>query len=229
VGDPNLKPQIDDTFIFGYTFKSDYTFELYYRYEKDPTLQFIFQDNIENLLIYKNTNTDVSVSYGLDFTTYKNVLNNWSLYVLSSVFYYKNNFYLITDNNSSFTGDKWSVYAEIVNNLSFLKDKSMTANIKYIYQSATNDGPTDTSTSSGLNISLRKSLWSNRASLSVGISDLFNTQNFSATTKYLNQDIFIRSNRENRLFTFGFNYKFGNYKLKTNQKSIDLEERDRLN
>ena len=34
---------------------------------------------------------------------------------------------------------------------------------------------------------------------------------------------------ENRLITFGFNYKFGNTKLKNNKKEIDLEERDRLN
>jgi len=33
---------------------------------------------------------------------------------------------------------------------------------------------------------------------------------------------------ENRMFTFGFNYKFGNFRLDNNKKDIDLNERDRL-
>ncbi|WP_298535184.1 outer membrane beta-barrel protein [uncultured Algibacter sp.] len=229
VGDPNLKPQIDDVFILGYTFNQDYTFELYYRHEKNPILQFIFQDNDEELLIYKNTNTDTSISYGLDFTTYKSVLNNWSLYILSSIYYYKNNFFLLDNNNSLFTGDRWSLYAEIANDFTFLKDKSLIANVSFVYWSPTNDGPTDTSSRSGLNLSFKKSIWNNKASLSAGIVDIFNTQNFNTSTKYLNQDSFIKYNRENRLITFGFNYKFGNSKLRTNKKEINMEERVRLN
>ena len=65
--------------------------------------------------------------------------------------------------------------------------------------------------------------------MSLGVSDIFNTQNFTQTNNYLNQDLFIKSRMENRLVTFGFNYKFGNTHLKTNQKDIELDERDRLN
>ena len=80
-----------------------------------------------------------------------------------------------------------------------------------------------------MDINLKKSFWKNKASLSVGYNDIFNTQNFNQTTKYLNQDVFSKSRLENRLFTFGFNYKFGNNTLKSNEKEIDLEERERLN
>jgi hypothetical protein len=72
-------------------------------------------------------------------------------------------------------------------------------------------------------------LWNDKGSISIGISDAFNSQNFTQTNKYLNQDFFLNSRIENRLLTIGFNYKFGNSKLKTNQKDIDLDERDRLN
>lgn len=227
IGDPKLKPQIDDIFTLGYTLNKKHTFEVYYRNENNPTLQFIFQDNINNQIIYKNTNTDVSVSYGLDFTTYTKIANNWSLYVLSSIYYYNNKFFAL-DSMSLHTADKWTAYGEITNYFTFLKDKSLTADLSYLYISGINDGPTDTSSISGMYINFKKSLWNNRASLSIGVTDVFNTQNYTTSTKYLNQDAFSIYRTENRMFKLGFSYKFGNFNLKSNKKAIDLEERNRL-
>ena len=50
IGNPNLKPEIDDVFTMGYTFNRNYTFELYYRYENNSTLQISFQDNESRIL-----------------------------------------------------------------------------------------------------------------------------------------------------------------------------------
>ncbi|WP_181364021.1 TonB-dependent receptor domain-containing protein [Algibacter marinivivus] len=228
-GDPNLQPRIDNQFILGYTFNEYYTFELYYRHENDPALQYFYQDNDRNVLVYQYTNLDESVSYGLDFTTYKALNNFWNLYVLSSVFYYKNSFNPIDSNIDSFDGEQWSLYAEIVNYFTFLKDNSLLAEISFNYLSPTNDGPTDTSFISSLDINIRKTLWKNRASINLGILDVFNTQNFNSTTRYLSQDIFSKFQFENRMLVFGFNYKFGNFKLENNKKEIDVVERNRLN
>jgi len=227
-GDPNLQPQIDDQFILGYTFNQDYTFEIYYRNEKDPTLQYFYQDNVNNLLIYQSTNTDESISYGLDFTTYVSLTDSWNLYVLSSMYYYKNNFTPFESGAISYVGDKWTFYSDIINYFTFLKDKSLVADVSFNYSSATNDGPTDTSFTSSLDVNIRKTFWKNRASFNIGMMDIFNTQNFNTKTKYLNQDIFTKFQFENRLFVFGFNYKFGNFRLTNNKKSIDENERGRL-
>ncbi|WP_298342798.1 outer membrane beta-barrel family protein [uncultured Algibacter sp.] len=227
-GDPNLKPQIDNQFILGYTFNEDYTFELYYRHEKDPTLQYFYQDNDENVLVFQSTNTDVSISYGLDFTTYVALNNFWDLYVLSSGYFYKNNFNPIASNETSFKGEQWSLYLEIGNYFTLSEDKSLLGDISFNYLSPINDGPTDTSFVSSLDISIRKTFWNNKASLNLGISDVFNTQNFNTTTKYLNQDIRGKYKFENRLFILGFNYKFGNFRLRSNKKNIELNERERL-
>ena len=227
-GDPNLQPQIDDQFIFGYTFNQDYTFELYYRHENDPTLQYFYQDNSNNKLVYQFTNTDESISYGLDFTTYVSLNDFWNLYVLSSMYYYKTNFIPIEGGTVAFSGDKWTFYSDIINYFTLLKDKSLVADLTFNYKSPINDGPTDTSFISSLDINLRKMFWNNRASFNIGMLDIFNTQNFNTTTKYLNQDIFSRFQSENRMLVFGFNYKFGNFRLKNNKNIIDLMERDRL-
>ncbi len=227
-GDPNLQPQIDDVFTLGYTFNKKYTFEAYYRYEKNPAIEILFQDNNDNLLKFINTNIDRSISYGLDFTTYTPIVKNWDLYVLSSMFYYDNQFFALESNNELLNTKQWSLYAQIVNYFSFLKDKSLTADVAYLYMSPLVDGASSIKEISSLDISLKKTLWNNRASVSIGVVDLFNTLNVTQTTKYLNQDYLSKSRLENRLITFGFNYKFGNFRLKTNAKEIDVTERDRL-
>jgi outer membrane receptor protein involved in Fe transport len=228
-GNPNLKPQIDDVFTLGYTINGTHTFEAYFRYENDPTLQIVFQDNTENIIKYINTNIDSNISYGLDFTTYTSIAKNWNLYVLSSIFYEENQFFAETINNELVSNDTWAFYGQIVNYFSFLKDKSLTSEVSYLYISPVVNGPANISSRHGLDINLRKTLWNNKGSISVGISDAFNSQNFTQTNDYLNQDYFLKSRLENRLLTVGFTYKFGNRQLKTNQKEIDLEERDRLN
>lgn len=227
-GDPRLVPQIDDVFTLGYTLNNTYTFELYYRYENDPAIEMVFQDNEEGILKYVNTNIERSISYGFDFTTYTSIAKNWNLYALSSIFYYDNKYLSLESGNQLNNTDKWSVYGQITNYFTFLKDRSLTADVSLLYISALADGPSIISNRLGVDVSLRKNLFKNKASLSLGVTDIFNTQNFNQTTKYLNQDILMASRMENRQFTLAFNYKFGNTKLKSNKKSIDLIERDRL-
>lgn len=227
-GNPNLKPEIDDVFILGYTFNSNYTFEAYYRYEKDPNIQMTFQDNENRLLKSIYANIDHSISYGLDFTTYTPLSDTWNLYVLSSLFYNENNFFALESNNELVTNDNWTFYAQIINYFSFLEDNSLTADVSLTYISPYADGSRIISNRMGLDLNIRKNLWGNRASISAGVMDVFNTQNFTTKNKYLNQDTFLKSTMENRLFTIGFNYKFGNYKLNDNKKEIDLKERERL-
>jgi outer membrane receptor protein involved in Fe transport len=228
-GNPNLKPQIDDVITLGYTFNKNYTFELYYRHEASPTMEVTYQDNQESVLKYVNTNIKYSISYGMDFTTYTKIAPRWYLYALSSVFYYDNKFFALESNNELVSNDKWSLYAQINNYFSFLKDESLNLDISYNYISPIADGPRIISKRSGFNVNLKKSLWKDRADINIGIEDVFNTQNYVTTTKYLNQDVTFNSKMENRLFVFGFSYKFGNIGLKTNQRQTDLEELKRLN
>lgn len=227
-GDPGLLPEIDDSFILGYTLNNAYTFELYYRYEDNPTLELPVQDNDNRLLKYIFTNIDHNISYGIDFTTYTGISKRWNLYILSSLFFYENNFFAVENNNELLSNERWSVYTNITNYFTFLKDDSLTADIGLDYISSLFLGPSEISERLGVDINLNKTFWKNKASLSMGVRDVFNTRNFTTTTRYLNQDWFVDSNLENRLFVVGFNYKFGNYRLTAKKKSIDLKERDRL-
>ncbi len=227
-GDPNLVPQIDDQFIIGYLLKKEYNLELYYRNESNPILLVVFQDNVNNLIKYANTNIDRSISYGIDFSVYKKLTNNWDFSLVSSLFYYDNQFKGFVNNNILFTSSKWTSYLKLNNYFSFFKDKSLNIDLSYVYISPWAEGPSIVSTRSSLDVSMRKTLWNNRASLSIGIIDAFNDFNFIETSRYLNQDIVINSRKENRLFVVGFNYKFGNYRLNNNKKDVNVIERNRI-
>src|SRR5690606_37247414 len=158
-GNPNLKPQIDDVFTLGYTFNKNYTFELYYRYESNPTLEIVFQDNTENIIKYINTNIDHSISYGLDFTTYTSLTPKWNLYALASTFYYDNKFFALESNNELVANNKWSFYAQINNYFSFLKDESLTLDVSYTYVSPIAEAAKTASERAGLNFNLKKVFW----------------------------------------------------------------------
>ena len=200
-GNPNLLPEIDDQFILGYTFKEKYTFEVYYRYEDNPNIQFIFQENDDRIIRYTYTNIDYGLSYGLDFTTYTPLTDHWNLYILSSLYYDESNFIAPEENNNELLkNDKWIFYAQIINYFTFLSDNSLTANLSLAYTSPYVDGARTISSRAGVDLSLRKSLWNSRASVSLGVTDIFNTQNFSTTTNYLDQDIFYDSYHRKQAF-----------------------------
>lgn len=227
-GDPNLIPQVDDQIVLGYTFKDDYNFELYYRNEANPILLVVFQDNDNNLIKYANTNIDSSFSYGLDFSLYKRLLSNYNMSVVTSMFYYENKFKGLETGDALFESNKWTYYLQLINSFSFLKDKSLNLDVTYFFISPWAEGPSIIGTRSSLDIALRKTLWNNRASISLGVIDAFNNNNFTETSQFFNQDIKLKHRNETRLFTFGFNYKFGNYRLSNTKKEIDINERSRI-
>lgn len=229
-GDPNLQPQIDNDFTIGYTFKGAYTLEAYYSFQTNSPMEIIFQDTEENILKYTNTNIDRNVFYGLEFSTYTPIKGAWNVYLLAAAFYFSNEFTALESNNVIQNNGRWSFYSQFMNYFTLLKDGSLNLDVSFLYFSKAFQGATLTSAFSGLDINLRKTFWDNRASLSIGVNDIYNGSLYNETIKYLNQDIFIDTVVENRLFTLGFNYKFGNYRLRNNapEEDEDLNERERL-
>lgn len=227
-GDPNLLPQIDYRFILGYVLNDKFTFETYYRYEDNAAVQIVFQDNFSNKVKYLYTNIDRGVECGFDFLTDLKFSDNWELHFLSSIFYYENKFVALESDNQIFGNNMWSTYSRINNYFSLLEDKSLSMDLSLLYISPIVDGASVFSNRFGLDFSLKKTILKGRGAITLGVEDIFNTQNFTQTTKYLNQDIFFDSNIENRLLSFGFQYKFGNYQLKEIKKTIGPDERQRL-
>lgn len=226
-GNPDLLPTIQNYLTLGYTFDNTYSFEAFYGTKKNQYQQQVFQDNEANLLRFVSTNIKSSYSYGIDAYMDKKVTSYWNFYFFVSAFYANLDF-IDLDSGQLITNNRWTAFANTSNNFTFLKDKSLKANIRFAYFLPRIVGNTRTKSYNQLNLTLRKTLWNKKATLSMGIIDIFNQRNYFSSRRYVNQNNTSLSRPENQLFTLGFRYTFGNTKIKTNKKSKRVEERKRI-
>ncbi len=230
VGNPKLQPSINDKVTFGQTIKN-HTFELYYSQKTDPSYLISFQDNDNQEIQYIYANVEKNINFGIDYFSYLTITNNWSINTVLSYFYDEDQFIAIEDNNELLKNDRWAAYVSINHYFTFLKDQSLTADIWMYYLSPISWGGTGTQSElKTVDVSVTKTFWDRRASLTISALDVFNTfGKLRNTNKYLSQNHFKQAYYDQQSIGISFRYKFGNFKLSTNQKGIDLDEKDRIN
>lgn len=79
-----------------------------------------------------------------------------------------------------------------------------------------------------LSFGLRKTLWNDRAEVSLQLQDILNETEVPLTSNYLNQDNGFFSHPENRYVRIGFQYNFGNSYLNDNERKSSTAEEERL-
>lgn len=228
-GNPDLVPTIDNKFLLGYYLKNKWEFETYTIYAKNPLEQLSFQNNTNNTTQTLDANIISNFNFSLDVSHYSHILPWWHLYVYSSGYYLENEFFALQSSEETYINHTLGFYGYASNTLNILKDNTLTSNITFLYISHLLAGSSIYKNQSNLSISFRKTIWNKRASITVGVDDVFNTNNIPVTTKYYNQDNSYFAKAESRLFRLGFRYNFGNYKLRNNNRSQKTDEKDRLN
>ncbi|MBP93457.1 MAG: glucosamine-6-phosphate deaminase [Flavobacteriaceae bacterium] len=224
-GNPNLQPTVTDHFVIGASLNSSFFVEAYYKNMDANAMELPLQDNVNNLLIYTPTNLTKTTEFGFDLVGVFDITDRWNVYAVTSFYNTEDE---ITLNNELLKMDTWSNYSMMSNSLTFLKDNSLTANFSLIYVSKYQQGFQTIDSRLISDLSIKKSILNNRGSVTLTFADLFNTQNYTVTSRYLNQDNSRFLNQDNRYIKLGFSYKFGNTGLSTNQRTKELQERDRL-
>ena len=226
-GNVNLKPSFKNSVIFSYSYNKDYTFELFYRYHRDIMRLLTFQDNESKLLRFITNNVDRELAYGLDFIYRKDVTRFWDTYFLSSYFYGAERFTDIQSQNKIDQG-LWTLLLQFSNNLTFLEDRSLTANIDFSYVSPVITGNSRQEFYNEWGLTLKKNVWGKKGTITMGVTDVFRQFKLRNTRKYDNQFNTSIYKPDARIFSLGFRYNFGNLKIRDNYKSKDTDERDRL-
>ncbi len=227
-GNPTLQPNFSNNFNINYTLNSEYFFDFYYRDNGNYISELSFQDNETLTLRELRQNVLGSTSYGLDFTVSKSILNPWFLYAYTSVFYEDETFVAVQSGNQEVTNSIEGFYVYLANYLTLSNDGSLTGELTFSHLSKYLFGSFVQSPITNLTFGLRKSLWNNRAVVSISAEDLLGEANGTYTSRYLNQDNSFRIVPETQFVRFGFTYNFGNFRLQENQRTIDKTERDRL-
>ena len=224
-GNPELKPIFTNQYKLGLSINNIFVIETYYKKYKNNIFQIPIQNNNSNTIAYSSVNINYTEEIGFDIEAYVDVNDKWSMYVGSSFYNYKDNATLFNEVISKST---WSNYTIFSNDFSFLKDNSLVANLALTYMHKNVQGLQVVDSRLASDVSIRKTLFKGKGSLSLLISDLFNQQDFYWTTKFADQDNTTKVNLDNRYIRLGFRYKFGNTKLSTNERTSSVQERERL-
>ncbi len=227
-GNPTLQPNFSNNFNINYSLNSEYFFDIYYRDNGNYISELVFQDN--DLLILRELRQNVvgSTSYGLDFTVSKSIATPWFLYAYISIFHEDETFLAVESGNQEFTNAIDGYYVYLANYLTLSGDGTWTGEVSFTHFSNYIFGSYVQSPTTDLKVGLRKSLWDNRAVVSVTAEDLLGNAVGTYTSRYLNQDNFYSPQLETQFVRFGFTYNFGNFRLEDNKKDIEKKERDRL-
>lgn len=223
-GNPNLKPVFSNKFLIGTTINNKFTFEVYYRKSDNNIFEIPLQDNATNIITYTPINIESTEEIGFDFEAYLNMTERWFLYFGTSTYNYKDKGII---SGSSVKLNKWANYSNLTSNFSFLKDKSLTASLAIIYIGENVQGLQTADTRWDTNFSLAKTVFKEKGSISLSVSDFFNRQDYGRTISFLDQNSRILNDLDTRYIRLGFRYKFGNTKLSTNERAADEIEEER--
>ena len=228
-GDPYLTPTLTDKYAISYTLNNKWAFEAYYTYNKDPLAVLSFQDNENSTTQNIDTNIIKDVNYSFDISYATSLFSWWYLSVYTSTYYLQNEFYATySQSEETYTNETYGFYAEMYSGLTLSKDKTLTSDISTSYMSNMIYGSINYKNQFVFSVSFRKSIWENRASISFGVDDIFNTNNIPLNSRYYNQDNSYFAKPESRLVRVGFKYNFGNYKLINNKRNYKTDEENRL-
>jgi hypothetical protein len=228
-GNPSLVPEIDSKYTFSYTYNNTWFLEAYYWYIKNPLEELRFQNNTTRALQNLETNLIEGYQYSLDVTYAKSVRSWWYLQVVTSGFFIENEFFALQSAQETALANTYGFYGQIYSGLVLSEQANITSDITMLYISNLIFGSYTYKNQFNLSASLRKKVWDKKASITIGVDDIFNTNNVPVVSRYANQDNGYFARTESRLFRVGFTYNFGNSKLQDNNREITTKESDRLN
>ena len=227
-GNAGLQASFNNNFNLNYSFNSELFFDVYYRDNGRIIEELVFQDNTNLTLRELKQNVLGSNSYGLDITFSKPLLNPWYVYAYVSLFHEDVTLTAVESNNQEFENTINGIYAYWANYLTLTADGTFTGEATLTYNSGFLFGSYLHDEQLNLTLGLRKSLWDNRAVLSVAAEDIFRKLVPTYTSQYFNQNNFYRRRPETQFIRVGFTYNFGNFRLGDNQREIEKKERERL-
>jgi len=228
-GNPNLVPAIEDKITLSYSLKDTWFFEAYYQ-TIDNSLEILnFQDNDAFTFRQLDANVLAYQQYSFDVLYANNFTDFWYATIITSTYYLENEFLALESPEVSYTNSTMGFFGQTYNQFTLDSGGTFTSELTARYISNLISGSLDYNNIFSVSASFRKSFWNKSASLSVGVDDIFNTNNVEVVSQYFNQDNSYFAHPESRKFWVGFQYDFGNYRLKDNKRSIDTQEGDRLN
>tara|TARA_R110000850_G_scaffold271031_2_gene404778 strand:- start:170286 stop:172682 length:2397 start_codon:yes stop_codon:yes gene_type:complete len=227
-GNPDLQASTSERFSINYLVEGRYSFEVYYRTSDNPIEVLSFQNNENRFLRSISANMLDKTGYGLEFLHGTSIKPWWYYQMYLSLFHEENTFFAIESNNSRVTVKADGFFTQIYNGFTITKDRSLSADMTLTHLTGLPYGTYLMDPFTTVSLGARKSLWENRASISLTVNDIFDTTNRKLQSDFLNQRNSYFAIQETQYVQLGFTYNFGNFKLQDNKRQIRNEERNRI-
>ena len=214
--------------MVSYNFKNRLFLDAYYIDSKDRLSILTYQDNENNSIRNIDANLISEIQYSFDATYVSSLLPWWYVSAYTSTYYMENEFLALESAPKTYSNSAFGFFSQIYSSMTLSKDKSFLGDITLYYLSNIIYGSYDYKDQFSLSFSLRKDLWDKKATITVGVDDIFDTYNVPVVSRYYNQDNSYFAQPESRFFKLGFKYSFGNTKLRDNSRNTKTKESDRL-
>ncbi|MEP1085979.1 TonB-dependent receptor [Algoriphagus sp.] len=209
IGNPYLQPEFTDSYEIGYMKGWErylLNATVYHRYSTDVETRItILTDN--NVAIQSRENADTRASTGFELINQIQIFNNLDATLTGNLFYSKINAENI---EQSFSNENFSWTLNLLANWLIPNWFSVQAQGNFRGPIVLAQGQIEPQYS--LNIGLRKDVLKGKATISANVSDIFNTRNFRITTSNPRFDEKRVFQRETRVGTLSFTYRFGGFK-----------------
>jgi outer membrane receptor protein involved in Fe transport len=217
-GNPYLQPQYTNASQVGYTYRGETSLTLSYNHTTDVLTEVYEQRGA--ILVGSTANLASLHNVALSLSTPLKVNEWWTMRGTADVFW---NAY-----RAQYLGlrlDYQRLSANFTLNNRFKLPHGLTAEVSGWYNSPTLDGQMRVQGMSQLNLGLQKSLWHNKATLRLNVSDVLDMTRSRGSLRYGATDLQYVSRWESRQARATFTYNFGNRELKaTRQRRTSAED-----
>ncbi|KEO73727.1 TonB-dependent receptor domain-containing protein [Anditalea andensis] len=222
IGNPNLQPELTDSYELGYQNSwGNYLFTgtVYHRYSTNVQTRVIaLLDN--NVAVQTRENAASRSNTGLELINQFEFTNWWDMMISADLFYSE-----IRGENieAGFTNSNFSWTLNLISNINIPNFASIQIQGDYRGPIVLPQGEIEPLY--GLNIGAKKNILNDRATISLNVSDVFNTRVFRITTEDARFDQRRVFNRETRIGTLTFTYRFGGFRDRSErERDSDYDE-----
>lgn len=217
IGNPYLRPEFTDSYEVGYMKGWErylLNATVYHRYSTDVETRITTLTD-DNVAIQSRQNADTRASTGFELINQIQVSNNFDATLTGNFFYSKINAKNVEGRDLSNENFSWTI--SLLGNILVPKWFSVQLQGNYRGPIVLPQGQIEPQYT--LNVGMRKNLFDNKATVSLNVSDIFNTRNFRITTSDERFTQYRKFQRESRIGTLSFTYRFGGFKEKGGNQS----------
>lgn len=220
-GNPELQPSFNDNIELNYIFKNKFSANIYYQRTTNNFEQLLFLDGKSVTSSYYNYyNQD---TYGVNINYTDTFFKFWETNISTSFSYNETQitkFNLIPKNGQSF-------YYSLKNTFQLNKAKTFFLFVNYWESLPSTDGNTYQKNMGSLDAGVKMSFMNKALQMNVSVSDIFKQSRFIGDAYYSDNTQSFNNYWDARKLNISVTYNFGNQKVKSNNRSVNFEEKQR--